>query len=51
MKKFWCFLGVHEYVVHREGPTHKTMSDGFVAKLHYYDLRCVCCGNMKTKIL
>ena len=51
MKKFWCFLGVHEYVVHKEGPTTKTMRDGFVAKLSYYDLRCTVCGKMKTEVM
>lgn len=48
MKKFWCFVGVHEYVVQRQGPLTRRLLDGGAEQLHFYDLRCACCGKMRT---
>jgi hypothetical protein len=51
MKKFWCFLGVHEFTIHKSGTVEISHRDGSESLKNYYDLRCSCCGKMKEVVL
>lgn len=49
--RLWCFFGVHSYEIHGEGPISYHRGGVITKKSRYYDLRCTCCGDMKTRIL
>lgn len=50
--KIWCFFGVHEYEIVRQGSLNIYGLNNEVVRNHqYYDLRCKVCGRMKMKKL
>lgn len=50
-RKLWCFFGVHQYEVLRQGPLTYVNYSGQPtgATGRYYDLRCKCCGKITSK--
>lgn len=51
-KKIWCFLGVHDMEVIKQGPYERENSRGkIMATGCYYVLKCKTCGTVKRKVL
>lgn len=48
--KLWCFFGVHEDEIVRDGRLKiYGFGDEVIRIKHYYDLRCKVCGRLRTK--
>lgn len=48
MNRLWCFFGVHDLKVMRQGILH---NEKFQNIGYYYHMKCNVCGTMKKKKL